>query len=167
MTRVPPATYRPIDPLDRPFIESERNRLGSRALSSLVLLNGGAALVLLTLSAMAQAGTVNSKIAAAMLFFGAGALAGLLSAFFAYVNRTVEVEAPERRPLRFALRILAIVAVLGSGVAFMTGLNMVASASGEKSSSHPKSSRERPTQTGPKERVHLQNEAELPSRTRS
>ena len=163
MTRVPPTNYQ-IDPMDRPFIESERNRLASRALASLVLLNGAAALVLLIVCAQAKDSTVLSKVPAAMLFFSAGALAGLLSAFLAYINRTLKMEAPERAPLRSVLRILALLAVIGSGAAFMTGMNMVASASTEKSSSHPKNSRERVTPTGPKERVHYRNEVQLPQR---
>lgn len=164
MTRVPPTNYPQVDPLDRPFIESERNRLASRALASLVLLNGAAALVLLIVCAQAKDSTVLSKVPSAMLFFSAGALAGLLSAFFAYINRTIKMEAPERAPLRSALRVLALLAVIGSGAAFMTGMNMVASASSEKSSSHPKNSRERATPTGPKERVNFQNEVQLPQR---
>jgi hypothetical protein len=77
-----------------------------------------------------------------MLFFGGGAIAALLSSFLAYINRTVAIEAPERASLRRGLLIVAIVSVIGSGVSFMTGINMVATAASEKSSSHPKGPKE-------------------------
>lgn len=129
--------------LDRAFIEHERNRFASRALSVLVLLNGAGALILLMVIAQAPAATVHGKVAAAMLFFSVGAIFALLSAFLAYINRTIRLEQPERREnLRAALRGFAIAAVIGSGAAFLTGMNMVATAKVEKSSSHSKGSRE-------------------------
>ncbi len=142
--------------LDHSFVERDRDRFAGRALSFLVLLNGVAAVVLLTILAQAPRGTVDSKIASAMLFFAGGALAALLSSFIAYVNRTVRIEAPERVPLRRALRLVAIAAVIGSGVAFMTGMNMVSGAVSEKSSSHPKGERQkREPVSAPSERVML------------
>ena len=103
---------------------------------------------MLSILARAPESSVEPKIATAMLFFGGGAIAALLSSFLAYINRTVAMEAPQRASLRQALLILAIVAVIGSGVAFMTGINMVATAAAERSSSHPKGAKEQP---GPKE----------------
>ena len=129
--------------LDRAFIERERNRFASRALSFLVLLNGAGALTLLMVIAPAPAATVDGKVAAAMLFFSVGATAALLSAFLAYINRTIRLEQPGRREnLRAALRGFAIAMVIGSGAAFLTGMNMVASAKVEKSSSYAKGPRE-------------------------
>ena len=39
---------------------------------------------------------------------------------------------------------VAILSVIGSGIAFMTGMNMVGVAASEKSSSHPKGAKEKP-----------------------
>ncbi len=145
MTRMPPNDSRRVDPrLDPIFVERERNRFAARALAFLVLLNGAAALVMLSILAKAPELTVEPKFATAMLFFGGGAIAALLSSFLAYINRTVAMEAPQRASLRQALLILAIVAVIGSGVSFMTGINMVATAASERSSSHPKGAKEQP-----------------------
>lgn len=144
-----PQTSR-IDPrLDPVFVERERNRFGARALAFLILLNGAAAMILLSVLAGAPQSSVDSKVAAALLFFSGGAVAALFSSFIAYINRTVAMEAPERANLRAALQGLAIAIVIGSGAAFLTGMNMVAVAVVEKSSSHPKGPRE-PRET-PKE----------------
>ncbi len=125
--------------LDRAFIERERNRFASRALSLLVLLNAAGAFVLLMAMAPVPNATVDGKVAAAMLFFSVGAIFALLSAFFAYVNRTIRLEQPERREnLRAGLRGFAIAMVIGSGAAFLTGMNMVATAKVEKPSWHSK-----------------------------
>jgi hypothetical protein len=139
------------DPLvERAFVERERNRFANRSLSFLVVLNGAAALILLTIMAQAGKSSVDGKVAAAMLFFSSGAIAALLSAFLAYINRTVRMRQSERSEnLRAALRGLAIAAVIGSGAAFLVGMNMVATSAVEKSSSHPKGSR----QAGPSESV--------------
>lgn len=144
--------------LDHAFVERERDRFAGRALWLLVLLNGVAAIVLLTILAQAPRGTVDSKIASAMLFFAGGALAALLSSFVAYINRTIRIEAPERADLRRILRLVAIAAVIGSGVSFMTGMNMVSGAVAEKSSSHPKGERQkRAPVSAPSERVLLRD----------
>jgi hypothetical protein len=139
-----------MDPrLDPLFVERERNRFAARALAFLILLNGAAALVLLSILARAPESTVEPKYATAMLFFGGGAIAALLSSFLAYINRTVAMEAPERASLRRALLILAILSVVGSGISFMTGINMVATAASERSSSHPKGAKEQPSKDQP------------------
>lgn len=144
MTRMPPSASR-VDPrLDPIFVERERNRFAARALAFLILLNGAAALVMLSILANAPASTVEPKFATAMLFFGGGAIAALLSSFLAYINRTVAMEAPQRASLRQALLILAILAVIGAGASFMTGINMVATAASERSSTHPKGAKEQP-----------------------
>ncbi|MCC0057927.1 hypothetical protein [Methyloceanibacter sp.] len=139
MTVNTPQSGPDLDPL---FVERERNRLAGRALSFLVVLNGAAALVLLTIVALAPQATVDRKVTMAMMFFASGALAALFSSFLAYVNRTVRLESPRRRDLRRALRALAIAAVIGSGAAFLIGINMVGTTQAEKSSSHPKGRRE-------------------------
>lgn len=133
---------KPEQDLDAAFIERERNRLAGRALSFLVVLNGAAALVLLTIVALAPQATVDGKVTMAMIFFSGGALAALFSSFLAYVNRTVRLESPGRRDLRRVLRAIAIVAVIGSGAAFLIGMNMVGTTQAEKTSSHPKGRRE-------------------------
>jgi hypothetical protein len=149
--------------LDRAFVERERNRFASRALSYLILLNGAAALVMLAVLARAPEASVDSKLYAATMFFSGGAIAALLSSFLAYINRTVSLDAGERPTLRRILLILALASVIGSGAAFLTGMNMVGVASAERSSSHPKGAKERspapPTTpapaSAPSERVRL------------
>jgi hypothetical protein len=160
MTAMPQQRTDPrLDPL---FIERERNRFGARALAFLVVLNGAAALILLSILAKAPEATVDTKYAAAMLFFSGGAIAALLSSFLAYVNRTVAMEAPERANLRASLQGLAIAVVIGSGAAFLTGMNMVAGAASEKSSSHPKGSKEpRTPASRPSERVDFKEAARI------
>ena len=130
---MPQTTPKPADQrFDPIFVERERDRFGARALGFLIALNGVAALVLLSNLGRASESSVDSKIAAAMLFFSGGAVAALLSAFLAYVNRTVTMEAPERASLRRGLQILGIVAVIGSAASFLTGMNMVASAAADR-----------------------------------
>ena len=120
MTSMPTASR--VDPrLDPVFVERERNRFAARALAFLILLNGAAALVLLSILARAPESSVEPKFATAMLFFSGGAVAALFSSFLAYINRTVTMEAPERASLRRGLQIIAIVVVIGSAAAFMTG----------------------------------------------
>jgi hypothetical protein len=145
----------PSDPqFERMFIERERNRFANRALSLLVVLNGAAALILLTIMAQAPESTLDRKLAAAMMFFSGGASAALLSSFLAYVNRTVRMEGIARDGLRRVLRGFAVAAVIGSGAAFLVGMNMVGTISAEKSSSHPKGSREdKPAKPAPIEKV--------------
>src|SRR5688572_5371174 len=87
--------------LDRAFIEGERNRFAGRALSFLIVLNGAAALILLFVMAQARESSVDGKVAAALLFFSSGAIAALLSAFLAYINRTVRMrQSAQRENLR-------------------------------------------------------------------
>jgi hypothetical protein len=151
-------SHRPTSPAEPRFdpllIERERNRFGARALGFLILLNGAAALVLLSILGKAPESSVDSKLAAAMLFFSGGAIAALLSSFLAYMNRTLALEAPERARLRRGLQIVGIVAVLGSAAAFLTGMNMVAAAASERSSSHPK---------GPKQQQRLKEDRSEPT----
>jgi len=155
------ATNQPDPLLDRVFIERERNRFAGRALSFLVLLNGGAALVVLAVLAAAPEGSVDSKISAALMFFSGGAMAGLLSAFIAYINRSVSLDTRERPGLRRILLALALLSVIGSGAAFLTGMNMVGAASTEKTSSHPKAAKEKPS-TAPAEPTEPTDKSSAP-----
>jgi hypothetical protein len=172
MTSMPTNSSYEADPrLERVFVEREQNRLAGRALLVLVILNGIAALVLLSILGRAPDSSVEPKLGAAMLFFASGAIAALLSAFLAYINRAIRIEAPQRRTLQSVLRLFAILAVIGSGAAFLTGMNMVSDAASEKSSSHPKGPREKgpPTKQenapagAPSDRTNLQNEARAES----
>ena len=154
-------TAKQADPrLDVALIERERNRFGARALGFLILLNGAAALVLLSILAPAPEGSIDSKMATAMLFFSGGAVAALLSSFLAYLNRTIALEAPNRQDLRHGLQIVGIVAVVCSAAAFVTGMNMVGSAASERSSSHPKGPKEQQRPQGDPAPTALPSESE-------
>ena len=111
-----------IDPL---FIERQRNRYASRAVAYVVWLNGLAAIALLIglMHATLPADQVK-RFADAMLVFGAGAVAGLASAFFAYVGRIIRLERPALIGWRQPLRWLAIVAAFAGAVCFLGALNM-------------------------------------------
>jgi hypothetical protein len=54
------------------------------------------------------------------------------------------MDAAEWAGLRRVLLLLALASVIGSGAAFLTGMNMVGAASAERSSSHPKGAKEKP-----------------------
>lgn len=128
----PPISYREelqVVRIDRLYLERQRNRHASRGVSFLILLNGVAALVLLASFAHLTPQMENApKLIAAMLVFGAGAAAALASMFFAYLRRTVALEAPERVPLRVAVWWLATIAAIGSTACFLIGLTMAGTA---------------------------------------
>jgi hypothetical protein len=112
-----------IDPL---FIERQRNRYASRAVAYVVWLNGLAAIALLIGLMHATLSADQAKrVADAMLVFGAGAVAGLASAFFAYVGRIIRLERPALMGWRLPLRWLAILAAIAGAACFLGGLNMV------------------------------------------
>ena len=123
---------------DRIFIEGHQDRIAGRGLSYMILLNGVAAIVMVGAFVYGFQTSAEPKLAAAMLVFGVGAIAALLSSFIAYLNRIVRMEMPERSSLPGALRLVAIAAVIASGIAFLSGLSMVGSTSTAKSSSQPK-----------------------------
>jgi hypothetical protein len=115
-----------IDPL---FLERQRNRYASRAVAFLVILNGVAALLLLANFLRLHPAIENApKVADAMVVFGAGVAAALASMFFAYLRRTIRMEAPERAPLRPVGWWLALLAAVASAVCFVAGLRMVGTA---------------------------------------
>ena len=112
-----------VDPL---FIERQRNRYASRGVAFSVILNGIAALLLLAsfVRLSPQAGNART-VAAAMVVFGIGVAAALASMFFAYLRRTIAIEAPERASLRPLGWWLALLAAVASAVCFVAGLGMV------------------------------------------
>ena len=132
MTVVPPPDYREevdivrIDPL---FLERQRNRYASRGVAFLVILNGVAALLLLSNFVRLSPQIENApKVADAMVVFGAGAAAALASIFFAYLRRTVLLRAPDRAPSIPIGWWLAVLASVVSAVCFVGGLQMVGTA---------------------------------------
>jgi hypothetical protein len=64
------------------------------------------------------------RIVDAMLLFGVGAAIALGSTFFAYVRRTVKLQAPERVPLRVTMWWLSVLAAIAAAACFLIGLNM-------------------------------------------
>ena len=121
---IPPTEYRD-DALDALLLERQRRRYASRAIAYLVLLNGVAALILLaSLSRLAAHVPEPLMLVDAMLVFGIGAAIALGSTFFAYVRRTVRLQAPERVPLRVSLWWLSVVAAIAAAACFLIGLNM-------------------------------------------
>ena len=115
-----------IDPL---LLERQRARYASRAVGFLILLNGVAAIVLLAaISHLAPATAHPHGVVLAMLAFGWGAVAALASIFFAYVRRTLRLQAPERAPLRIGLWWLGLLAAIAGAMCFLTGLNLAGSA---------------------------------------
>jgi hypothetical protein len=116
----------------------ERDRYASRALAYVILLNGVAALILVTALAFApQSATDPRRLTWAMLVFGSGALAGLLSSLFAYIGRAEM--ASSHLVVQDLLRVGAIIAAVGAGAAFLTALNIMALMVPETSSTRPKS----------------------------
>ena len=129
---------RPNEHLPDAFPDRERDRYASRALAYVILLNGAAALILVTALAFApQSASDPRRLTWAMLVFGSGALAGLLSSLLAYIGRTGM--GSSYLIVQDVLRVGAIIAAVGSGAAFLTGLNIMALMVPEASSTRPKS----------------------------
>jgi hypothetical protein len=160
MTVEPPPDYREevdivrVDPL---FLERQRSRYASRAVAFLVILNGIAALLLLGGFLRLHPQVENAPtVAAAMVVFGAGVAAALASMFFAYVRRTIRLQAPERAALMPFSWWLAILAAVVSAVCFVAGLRMVGTAvapalvSAAKVSQKPVQGERGPGTQGPK-----------------
>jgi hypothetical protein len=120
------------------FMEAHQDRIAGRGLGYLILLNGIAAIVMVAAFAFGFQISAEPKLAAAMVVFGTGAIAGLVSSFIAYLNRIVRTEMPERPRLPNLLRLVGIVAVIISGASFLSGLSMVGTTSTAKSSSQAK-----------------------------
>jgi hypothetical protein len=131
------------DAVHRP--ERERDWYISRALAFIILLNGLAALLLVAAVAFGPQSTTDPhRLAWAMMVFGSGAIAGLLSSLLAYFGRALVGEIPSRVIIRDLLRVGAIVAAVGSGAAFLMGLNMVVLTVPEGSSARPKTKSQAP-----------------------
>ncbi len=138
---ITPATSSRPQAAPRPkaqHVDAQPDKFAGPALLCVVILNGLAALVLLSAFAFGVSDNENSKLVSAMLFFGSGAVAALLSAFIAYYNRILHIEVPEFLRLRYILRIVAMLAVLASGACFLVGLNLAGTANINRSSTHPK-----------------------------
>ena len=111
-----------VDPL---FIERQRNRYASRGLAYIVLLNGLAAIALLISLAHWTSSTESTKgFADAMMVFGIGAAAGLASALFAYLRRTVSIQLPRQVTERRFLGWFAVAAAIIGAGCFVGALNM-------------------------------------------
>jgi hypothetical protein len=115
-----------IDPL---VLERQTSRYVSRGIAYLIFLNGIAALILLaSLSRLAPQVEQAHRVVDAMLVFGTGATAALASTFFAYLRRTIRLQAPEGVLLRTLLRWLSVVTVVGGTACFVVGLSMAGTA---------------------------------------
>lgn len=111
-----------VDPL---FIERQRNRYASRGVAYIVWLNGLAAIALLiSLVHGTPSAESTKRFADAMMVFGIGAAAGLTSALFAYLRRTVSIELPMQVTERRVLGWLAIAAAIIGVGCFVGALNM-------------------------------------------
>ena len=112
--------------IDRLSAERQRSRYASRGVAFLVILNGIAALLLLANFARLNPQVGNARtVAAAMVVFGIGVSAALASMFFAYLRRSIAIEAPEHARLRPVGWWLALLAAVASAVCFVAGLGMV------------------------------------------
>ena len=123
---------------ERTFPERERDRYVSRSLGYVVLLNGAAAIILMAITALYPEST-SRRLAWAMIVFGSGAIAGLLSSLFAYIRRLFAISLPAHVFMRDFLRVGAIVMAVGAGAAFITGMNMVSLTVPEGSTTRMKS----------------------------
>jgi hypothetical protein len=123
--------------LPHAFPDRERDRYASRALAYVIILNGAAALIVVTALAFApQSASDPRRLTWAMLVFGSGALAGLLISTCIHRSNCNGVKQSD---LQDVLRVGAIIAAVGSGAAFLTGLNIMALMAPEASSTRPKS----------------------------
>src|SRR5262249_53985773 len=68
------------------YIEGHQDRIAGRGLGYLILLNGFAAIVMIGAFVYGFQTSAEPKLAAAMVVFGVGAVAGLFSSFLAYLN---------------------------------------------------------------------------------
>jgi hypothetical protein len=134
------------------FPEVERDRFVSRSLAYVILLNGAAALILVASVAFAPQ-WASQRLGWAMMVFGSGAMAGLLSSLLAYLARLLGLHRPGQVIIRDLLRVIAIVVAVGSGAAFITGLNMMLLTLPESSSTRQKSRPE--TQTPSPTKLYL------------
>ena len=125
---IPPPDYREevdIVTIDPMLLERQRSRYASRGVAYLVLLNGVAALILLAaVSQLTPQVKTAGAVVDAMLVFGVGATTALASTFFAYLRRTLRMQAPERVPLRTGFWWLSVLAALAGAACFLVALSM-------------------------------------------
>ena len=123
--------------INRTFVERQRNRYAGRGVALIILINAIAAIALLVGLAHGSASGQGLKgFADAMMVFGVGAAAGLVSVFFAYLRRLFRMERPlqDTTPLHW----LAIAAAITGTVCFLAGLGVARNAvSLEKPASPP------------------------------
>lgn len=111
---------------DPVFYERQRSRYASRGVALLVLLNGLAAIATLVILSVAGLDSARaSSFADAMVIFAAGAAAGLLSKFFAYLRRTVRLERPDLKVEGRPFRWLAVAAAVAGAACFVAGFIVV------------------------------------------
>ena len=138
-----------VDPL---FIERQRNRydrFASRAIAYVVWLNGLAAIGLL-ISLAAHAGLpadAAHRFARGILVLAVGSVAGLASAFFGYIGRTLRLEYPG--VISWRTPWFAIIAAVIGVICFLAGVNMarhavVLTASVPQAETPPSSSQPQP-----------------------
>jgi hypothetical protein len=113
------------------FVERQRNRYAARGVALIILINAIAAIAVLI--GLAHGARQNLKdFADAMMIFGVGAAAGLVSMFFAYLRRLLRME--DTMPLPW----LAIAAAVIGAVCFVWGLGVARNAvSSEKAATPP------------------------------
>jgi hypothetical protein len=123
MTTLPPDYRKEVD--DPLRLEEQRSRYATRGIAALIILNGVAALILLgSLANLTSQVDDAERVVDAMLVFGVGAAVALASTFFAYLRRTVRLQAPERVTLPKVLRWHSVLAALIGAACFLVGLNM-------------------------------------------
>lgn len=111
--------------IDALALERQRARYANRGITFLALLNGVAALILLaSLTQLSTQVEDASKVVGAMLVFGSGALAALVSTFFAYIRHMPRMQAPDRIPVKSGLWWLSLLGVTAGATCFLVGLNM-------------------------------------------
>ena len=143
-----------VDPL---FLERERNRYAHRGVAMIVMLNGIASIALLVTLATAATQRAGSaaEFGEAMIVFGAGAAAGLASAFFAYLSRTWRLERGGGGAWRLPLRWLAVLAAITGAVCFVMGMNMARYAG--EDAAKPASTVQKPADQGSASETTRQN----------
>ena len=107
---------------DPAFYERQRSRYASRGVALVVLLNGFAAIATLVILSVAGLDAARaSSLADTMVVFAAGAAAGLLSKFFAYLRRTIRLERPDLKVEGRPFRWLAVAAAVAGAACFVAG----------------------------------------------
>src|SRR6476660_4929264 len=87
------------------FMDGHQDRIAGRGLGYLILLNGVAAIVMVGAFVYGFQISAEPKLAAAMLVFGVGAVAALLSSFIAFFFRCVGAQLHVNSKLPRAARV--------------------------------------------------------------